>query len=172
MVGVPFTHPWQPGSGPHRVARLGQHLNHPPIPCGIVGFGPVVDSFFKEPDQQSVLCGQVTLAHDPSRSSPRVVEDEQAPAAVVPADLGARQVDGAVSLRGRRIVPEERARLRSLGEDAPVGKQGDLVRIDRDLCRLARVLVADQEAVIPIIGVDRMDQAQVAAAFAALTAFK
>lgn len=55
MVGVPFTHPWQPGSGPYRVARLGQHLDHTPVPCGVVGFGPVVDPFFKEPDQLSVL---------------------------------------------------------------------------------------------------------------------
>lgn len=114
----------------------------------------------------------MTLAHDPSDSSPRAIEDEQAPAAVVPADLRACQVDGAVSLRRRRIVPEERARLRPFGEDTRVGKEGDLVRIDRDFRRLTRVPVADQEAAIPIIGMDRMDQAQVTAAFAALAAFK
>lgn len=114
----------------------------------------------------------MTPAHDSSGSSPRTVEDEQAPAAVVPADLGARQVDGAVSLRGRRVIPEERARLRSLGEDASVGKQRDLIRVDRDFRRFTRVLVADQEAVIPIIVMDRMDQAQMTAAFAALVAFK
>lgn len=114
----------------------------------------------------------MTPAHDPSGSLPRTVEDEQAPAAVVPADLGARQVNGAVSLRRRRIIPEERACLRPLGKDASVVEQGYLVRIDRHFRRLARILVADQETVIPVIGMDRMDQAKVAAAFAALVTLK
>lgn len=164
--------PWSPGSGPHRVTGPDQYLNHMPVPCGIVGFDQTVDLFFKEPGQRSILRSQVTSAHDPSGSPPQTVKDEQAPAAVVPADLRSRQVDGAVSFRSRRIIPEKRARLRSLGEDACIGKQGDLIRINRHLCRFTRVLVADQVAVIPIIDMDRMDQAQVTAAFAALAAFK
>jgi len=142
------------------------------VPCRIVGFDKVVDLVLKKAGQCSIFRSQVTLAHDPPGAFSRTIKDEQMPAAIILADLRTSQVNSTVTFRGRLIVPEKRASLGPLGKDARVIEQGDLIRIHGYPGPFTGILVAEQEAVIPIVFLDFMDQAQVAAAFTALAAFK
>ena len=70
------------------------------------------------------------------------------------------------------VIAEERAGLGALSKDAPVTKEPDLVRVNRDRCFLPRILVVDKEPVIPVILPYGVDQAEMAATFPALAAFK
>jgi hypothetical protein len=114
----------------------------------------------------------VPLVHDPPGPSPPVVKDEQAPAAVVPADFGACQVDGAKGFAGTLIVAEERAGLGKFFKNAAVKEKVDLVGVDRHLCFLAGVLVAQKKTQFPAVFFYPVDQAEVAAALAALLALE
>ena len=112
------------------------------------------------------------LAHDPPGSFSPGIEDQHPPAAIVPADLRAREMDGAVALRCRCIIPEERAGFGALGKDAFVMEEFVLVRVDSDRGLLACVLVVDDEPVIPKILVYDVDEPQVAATLPTLLAFE
>lgn len=114
----------------------------------------------------------MALAHDPSGPLPPCPEDQQPPAAIVPADLRAGQVDGAVALCGWPVEPEEWTGLRAFGEDTLVLEEFDLVRVDDDRCPFPGVYISDLKPVPSAVLFDGMDQAQMTAAFPALVAFE
>jgi hypothetical protein len=114
----------------------------------------------------------MTPAHDPPGSLSFGIKDQQAPAAIVPADPRACLVDGTVSFRGRLFIPEKRACLGTFGENALIKKEPDLVGVDGYRCFFTSVLVVDQKTVIPEVFFYYMDLAQIAAAFPALPTFK
>ena len=132
----------------------------------------MVDMLFKKPGQRLVLRCQVALAHDPSGPLSVGIKDQQAPAAIVPADLRARQVDGTVPFRGCPVIPEKRAGLGTFPENARVIEEGNLVGVNGNGCFFTRVLVLHEETVIPVVLLYEMDQPEMAAAFTALAAFK
>jgi len=100
------------------------------------------------------------------------IKDQQAPAAIVPADLRACQVDGTVSFRRWCIIPEKWACLGTFGENTRITIEGYLFRVYRYRCFFTRVLITQLKVIIPVVFFNYMDQAKVAATFSALTAFK
>ena len=114
----------------------------------------------------------MTLAHDPPGPLPPGVEDQQPPAAIVPADLRACQVNGAVAFRRRLVIPEERTCLRTFSEDTPITKEFNLVRVDDDGCSFPGILVTDQKPIRSAFLFNGMNEAQMTAAFPALMAFE
>ena len=112
------------------------------------------------------------LTHDPPGAFPFWGKDQDVPAAIVPADLRAGEVDGTVTLRFYSIIPEERTGFRTLSKDAIVRKEPDLVRVNTDRGLLTGVLVGHDKPVIAKVCVNEMDKSQVAATFPALLAFE
>jgi len=112
------------------------------------------------------------LVHDPPGPPPPEIEDEQAPAAVVPADLGACQVDGTVCLFGLLVGAEKRACLGTFFKNAAVKEEQDLVGVHSHRCLLAGVLVAHQKTVLTPFFFYCVDQPEMAAALAALLALE
>jgi hypothetical protein len=101
-----------------------------------------------------------------------MVEDQEAPASVIPAYLRAGLVHGAISQLAAGLVPEKGAGMGEFFKDALVIKEFMLVGIDRDRCLFTGIIVADQEAVISEIFLDNMDITEMAAAFPALETFE
>jgi hypothetical protein len=132
----------------------------------------MVDMLFKEPGQRFVLRCQVALAHDPPGPLSFRIKDQQVPAAIIPADLRACQVNGTVSFRGYLIVPEKRTGFGTVKENGLVIEEGDLVRVNRHHCLFTCILVVYEKPVIPVVFPDGMDKPEMAAAFPALAAFK
>jgi hypothetical protein len=114
----------------------------------------------------------VALAHDPACPPSSGIKDQQAPAAIVPADLRAGQVDSTISFFRSRVIAEERAGLGTFPEDAPVAEERYLVRVNCHGIFFTSILVPYKETVIPIILLYDMNQPKMTAAFPALTAFK
>jgi hypothetical protein len=81
-------------------------------------------------------------------------------------------VNGAVPFRGWPVIPEKRAGLGTFPKNALVTKKDYLVRVNGNRCFFTGILVPDEEMVIPVIFLNDMHQAQMAAAFTALGAFK
>jgi len=81
-------------------------------------------------------------------------------------------VDGTVPFSGYLVIPEERACLGTFRKDAVVKKERNLIRVHGYRCSFPRVLVADDEPVLPVIFLYPMDQPEMAAAFTAPAAFK
>ena len=81
---------------PHRIPGHNQYPDYPLIPCCIVRFNKVVDLLLKKPGQGLIFRCKVALAHDPACPLSFGIEDQQAPAAIIPADLRAGHVDRAV----------------------------------------------------------------------------
>jgi hypothetical protein len=132
----------------------------------------MIDMVFKEPGQCLVFRCKVSLAHDPSCPFSARIKDQHTPAAIVPADLRAGQVDGAVPLFSAPVIPEKRACLGAFQKNIFVAKECYLVRINTDRCFFTGILVVYQEVVIPVVLPDGMDQPKMAATFPALAAFK
>jgi len=112
------------------------------------------------------------LVHDPPGPPPPEIEDEQAPAAVVPADLRACEVNGTVCLPGLLVGAEKRACLGKFFKNAAVKEEVDLVRVNRYLGFLAGVHVAHQKTVLTPFFFYCVDQPEMAAALTALLAFE
>jgi len=112
------------------------------------------------------------LAHDPPGTFPFRSQDQDVPAAIVPADLRAGEVDGTVAFRSHSIIPEERTGFGTLSKDAPVRKEPDLVRVYTDRGLLTGVLVVHDKPVIAKVCVYDVDKSQVAATLPALLAFE
>jgi len=100
------------------------------------------------------------------------IKDEHAPAAILSADLGARQVDSTVCLPGLLVGTEKRACFGKFFKHAAVKKDRHLVGVNRDRGLLTGVLVAQQEPVLPAFFFYCVDQPKVAAALAALLALE
>jgi hypothetical protein len=132
----------------------------------------MVDMLFKEPGQYLVFRCKVALAHNPPSPFSFLIKDKQAPAAIVPADLRAGQVDSTVPLFRCPVITEKRACLRAFQKNLVIAKECYLVRINTDRCFFTGVLVVYKEAVIPVVLPDGMDQPEMAATFPALAAFK
>jgi|WetSurMetagenome_2_1015567.scaffolds.fasta_scaffold23769_5 hypothetical protein len=101
-----------------------------------------------------------------------MVEDQQSPAFIVPADLRAGFVHSAAGLFTPGQVPEKGAGMRQFCKDALVIEEGMLVRIDDNRALFPGIIIADQKTVLPVLFPDRMDIPEVAAAFPAPEAFK
>jgi len=157
---------------PHRVACPCQDADHPVVPGCVIGLADRVDALFEELAQDCIFRSKMPLVHDPPGSPSPEIEDEQAPAAVVPADLGACQVDGTVCLPGLLVGAEKRACLGKFFKNAAVTVELDLVRVNRYLCLLAGVLVAHQKSVLTPFFFYCVDQPKMAAALTALLAFE
>jgi hypothetical protein len=114
----------------------------------------------------------MALAHDPPCPLSFRIEDQQAPAAIIPADLRACLVDGTVSFRGCPVIPEKRACLGTFLKDTLVTKECNLVRVNDHRGFFTRVLILYKEVEIPVVFLDDMDQPEMAAAFSTLAAFK
>jgi hypothetical protein len=112
------------------------------------------------------------LVHDPPGSPPPIIKDEQAPAAKIPADLGACQVDGAPGFPALLVMPEKGACLGKFLKHAAVKKDLNFVGVNRYFCFLTGVLVAQQKAVLPAFFFYCVDQTKMAAALAALLALE
>ncbi len=112
------------------------------------------------------------LAHDPAGPFPFMCKDQESPAAIVPTDLRAGEVDSTIALRSDIVIPEERACLGTFDKYAPVKKESNLVRVNSDRGFFTGVLVIHHEPVIAQICVYPVDEPQVAAAFPALLAFE
>jgi len=160
------------GSGLYPISCHGKCPEQPDIPVRIVASGHVVNLLFKNTGQCFIFRCQESLAHNSSGSFPCGIEDEDTPAAIVPADLRACLVDGTVSFHRRCIIPEEGACLGTFGENTCIIIEGYLVRVNNYRCFFTRVLVIHQEVIIPGFFYYLMNQPQVAAALSTLTAFK
>lgn len=147
-------------------------MDEPLVPGSIIGFGDGVDLVFKNFCQPFLFRCKESLAHDPPGPFPLRVKDQDAPAAIIPADLRACQVDGAVPFCLVPVEPEERTCLGAFGKYTPVPEQSILVRVNRHFRFLSGILVVDKVPVVPVILPYRMDKAKVAATFPALAAFK
>ena len=127
------------------------------VPCCIVRFNKMVDLLFKKPGQGLIFRCKVALAHDPAGPLSFGIEDQQAPAAIVPADLRAGQVDRAVPFFRSPVVPEKRAGFGTFKKNTLVTKESNLVRVNGHLCFFTGILVVYQEPVIPVVFPDGMD---------------
>jgi hypothetical protein len=124
----------------------------------------MVDLLFEQPGQVFIFRRKMTLAHDPACPLSGGIEDQQAPAAIIPADLRACQVDGTVPLRGCPVIPEKRAGLGAFRKNMPVTKEGNLIRVNSYCGFFPRVLVFYKEPVITVIFLDGMDKSEMTAA--------
>jgi hypothetical protein len=109
---------------------------------------------------------------DPSDPSPPMVENEKPPAPVVPTDLGPGQVHRAPGFLCPGLVPEERAGVREYFKDFFVIEQFALIGIDRNRGVFIRVIIVDEEPVIPVFFLYDMDISEITAALPALETFK
>jgi hypothetical protein len=147
-------------------------MYNPIVPGGIIRLNQGVYMILKKPGQHAVLRCKVTLAHDPAGPLSTGIEDQQAPAPIVPADLRACQVDGTVSFFGLAVIPEKRTGFGAFQKNTLITKERDLVRVNGYCCSFTGILVLYKEMIIPQLFQYRMDQAKVAATFTALAAFK
>jgi hypothetical protein len=129
-----------------------------------------MDLFLEDPGQPLVIRCKEPLAFDASHPLPPGIKDQDAPAAVVPADRRAGQVYGAVPLSA--IKAEERAGLGAFGKDLPVSEECDFIRVDCNGSNLTGILVSYREAMVPKVLLYGMDKAEMAATFPALAALK
>jgi hypothetical protein len=109
---------------------------------------------------------------DSSYPSSGMIEDEKAPASIVPADLRPGQVNRAVCELSPGPMPEKRTGVRQFFKDALVIEEFMLVRIYRYGSLLAGIIVVDQEVVLPVLFPDLMDVPELIATFPALEAFE
>ena len=155
---------------PHGVARFSKNPYEPFVPRGIIGIGGGINLFLEDPGQPLILRCQEALALDPPCPFSLTIKDQQAPAAIVPADCRAGHVDSAVAFSGNKT--EERACLGSFGKNTPVSEECNLVRVDFNRRNLTGILVPEPEAPVPQIIQYRVDKTKVAATFPALAALK
>jgi len=100
------------------------------------------------------------------------IENEEAPAAVIAADVGPGQVDRTPRLTGLCVKSQEGACFRQMVEAAPVFIQGNLVRVYPHLLHIPGVVVVYDKGVVATVlcyGVDELHVAAAVAALAALT---
>jgi hypothetical protein len=127
-----------------------------------------INTAFPEPGQDLVFGMQGPDILDPACPPAPVVEDEQSPAAIVPADIRPGGMNRAICLIAPGLVSEEWAGKRKFLKDPFVFKKSDLVRIDLDFRVLPGILVVHGIPVVPFLTGNDMDKTQVAAAFPAL----
>ncbi len=162
-----------PGLSHHNtIPCTGKYLLHPRIPYGIVHFREGINLFSKDPGQPVILRRKEPLAHDPPGPLSGGIKNEHPPAAVVPADLGPGEVDGAVPFSCGTVEPEERAGLGTFDKDAPVIKERNFVRVHGYFRFLTSIFVINQKTQIAIVFFNGMDKAEVAATLPALAALK
>jgi hypothetical protein len=160
------------GLCPYRIPGTDQNPDHHVIPGCIIGLGLVTDIVLKKTGKPFIFRCQKPGSHNPPGSLSRGIKDQQAPAAIVPADFRAGKVNGTVSLRRFRFVPEKRTCFGAFCKNAPVKKKAYLVRVNGHRRFLARVPVIDKKVIVPEVFFYLVDLAQVAAAFTTLTTFK
>ena len=155
---------------PHSVAFRSENTDEPFVPIRIIGLGGGIDLLVEDPGQSFVVRCKEPLALDPPGPPSCVIQDKDAPAAIVPADRRPGQVDGTVPLPV--IEAEERAGLGTLGKDPPVSEECNLVLVNGNEGNFPGILVSHHEAAVPKLLPDGMDKAEVAATFPALAALK
>jgi hypothetical protein len=142
------------------------------FPPMIVRFMVVLDAIHPDPVQEHIVRYKRPDVLDLPHPSSAVVEDEEAPAPIIPAHLRAGQVYGTIRQFTSRLVTEERAGLRKLFKDTRVIKNIMLVRIHGHQGLFIGVPVVDEEAVISILLFDAVDKAKMCATISALETFK
>ena len=118
----------------------------------------------------------MTGFHDPSCPPAVTIKDEYPPAPIIAADFGAGCMDTAVAFLLLLDESEERAGFGPIGKGARlkilIQKEGGFVGINHHCRPLTAVSVPDDIPEIAEIGFYHMDKTEVAAAVAALAAFK
>ena len=87
-----------------------------------------------------------------------MIQDEQAPAAVIPADLRTGQMDGAEPLPAAGFVTKKRTRIRQSVKDTPVFEHADFIRINDNISFLTGIPVEYQKPVVSPVLFDYMNQ--------------
>ena len=141
-----------------------------PVPFLIIEAGECWLDLFPEVLQFLRIRKEGPLVQDTTGPFAGCVRDEQAPAAVIAADVRAGIVHRAPCL-SFRIKPEERACIRQSLKTAFVLIEGIFVRIHPDFLYIAGIVVVYDKGVVPPVFCNCVDEFHVAAAVAALTAF-
>ena len=174
-AGTPVRQPQPLSPGellPHAVSGRREHTDECGIPFPVIKIVECRLQLLPEPAERGTIGNEgAPVQHPPGPPAMRI-ENEEAPAAVIAADVGPRQVDRAPCLPGLCVKSEEGACFRQMVDAAPVFIQGNLVRVYPYLLHIPGVVVADDKGVIATFlcyGVDELHVAAAVAALAALT---
>jgi hypothetical protein len=128
---------------------------------------PIPDS-----SQERIIGTECTDRFDSPDPSSGMVENEEAPAPVIPADLRPGQVNSAVRQLAAGTVAEKRAGVGEFFKDTLVIKEFVFFRIHGNRSLFTGIIVVNQKPVIAICLLYDVNVPQVTAAFAALETFK
>lgn len=131
------------GLFPHRITGTGKDPNHSILPDRIILLPVIFDAALPEFCQQSILGAECPYVFDPAGPPAAVIQDEQAPAPVVPADLRPCQVNGAVRELTSWLVPEKRAGIGQFCKNALIQEEFPFVGIYRYWRFFPGILVMD-----------------------------
>ena len=138
----------------------------------IIGFVQGIDQRSPEPGQVFFVRKEGSLVHNPPRSRSPGIQDEQAPAPVIPADRRAGVVDRAAGFPVILLVPQEWACLRMFRKNAVIQEEVVFILIDGNCRFLPGIFVVDQKRKPARNFLYGMDLAHVMTALTALPAFK
>ena len=94
---------------PDGIASVPEDRDYFLIPHIIVRFDQVFNAGHPETGQIWIIGKECTLVHDPASSGSPLVQDKEAPAPVIPANLRSRQMNGAEGFPVFWVIPQKGA---------------------------------------------------------------
>ena len=147
-------------------------MNHLIFPDCIIGLFMIFNAAVPETGQMCIIRAKGSDKHDPPDSASTVIQDQQPPTAVVPADLRPCQVHGTKGFSAFRMFTEKRAGIRQFFEYTLIQEKLALVRIDCNRCLFSGIFIINQKPEVPIIFLYNMYQSEMTAALPALETFE